>query len=221
VIIAGIGRVGQIINRMLVTNGIKTVVLDYQAGQIDMLRRIGTKAFYGDATKPDLLHTAGIEHAAAMVVAIDNQESSVELVKYVKHSYPKVKIIARAFDRGHGYLLRQAGADIIESETYHSSLELGGHAMKALGQHPFFVEQQKTAYKNVEDKKSDLLYHAWADDSEGERFDNNYRQLFIHLEEHVAQAMGQDKRGIHALSEREWTPPPKGYADNLVDAPDE
>ena len=177
VIIAGIGRVGQIINRMLVTNGIHTVVLDHQANQVDAMRKIGTKSYFGDATQHNLLHTAGIESASAFVIAIDGQESSVELVKYVHQSYPKVKIIARAFDRGHAYLLRQAGADIIESETYHSALELGAHAMRAIGHHPFFVEQQKSAYKNVEEQKSDLLYQAWVDDAENERFDNNYIKL--------------------------------------------
>ncbi|USD44109.1 cation:proton antiporter [Vibrio sp. SCSIO 43135] len=215
VIIVGIGRFGQIVNRLLVSNGIKTVVLDHQANQVDVVRRVGTQAYFGDATRPDLLHTAGIEHAKAIVIALDNKESSVELVKYVKHTYPNVSVIARAFDRGHGYLLRQAGADIIESETYHSSLEIGGHAMKVMGLHPFYVEQQKSTYKRVEEKKSDLLYAAWEDDAEGERFDNNYRQLFIHLEQHMAEQMSKDRSDKHALSERGWTPPPKGYADDF------
>lgn len=215
VIIAGMGRMGQVINRLLVANGIKTVVLDHETFQVDMVRQIGTKAYYGDATRPALLHTAGIEHAAAVVIAIDNQESCVELVKYVKHSYPSVKIIARAFDRGHAYRLREAGAHVIESETYHSALELGVRTMKVLGHHPFFVEQQRAAYKNIEDQQSDRLYEAWADDSSGERFDNKFRQLFIRLEEQIADVMGKDKRGIHSLAEREWTPPPKGYIDDL------
>ena len=215
VIIAGIGRVGQIINRMLVTNNIKTVVLDHQANQVDAMRKIGTKSYFGDVTRPELLHTAGIDNALAFVVAIDEQETSVDLVKYVHHGYPHLKIIARAFDRGHAYRLRQAGADIIESETYHSALELGVHTMRALGHHPFFVEQQKAAYKNIEEQKSDLLYQAWEEDSEGERIDNNYIKLFMQLEEHISDAMGKDKRGIHSLSEREWTPPPKGYVDEM------
>ncbi|MCX2791488.1 monovalent cation:proton antiporter-2 (CPA2) family protein [Vibrio sp. Sgm 5] len=215
VIIAGIGRFGQIVNRLLVSNGVETVVLDHQASQVDNMRQIGTRAYFGDAMRPDMLHTAGIEHAAAIVVAIDNQEASVELVKYVKHTYPKVKIIARAFDRGHSYLLRQAGADIIESETYHSALEMGGHVMKSLGIHPFYVEQQKATYKRVEDRKSDMLYEAWADDSEGERYDNNFRQLFIHLEEKMAEEMQKDRHDKLSRSERGWTPPPKGYADDF------
>ncbi|OAN13181.1 potassium transporter [Photobacterium jeanii] len=213
VIIAGIGRFGQIVNRLLASNGVKTVVLDHQANQVDTVRQFGLPAYFGDATRPDLLHTAGIEHATALVVAIDHQEHSIELVKYVKHTYPKVKVIARAFDRGHGYLLRQAGADIIESETYHSALEIGGHAMKAMGLHPFYIEQQKFTYKRVEDRKSDKLYAAWEAGSEEERFDNNYRELFVRLEEVMAEEMKIDRSDKHARSERGWTPPPKGYAE--------
>ena len=215
VIIAGIGRFGQIINRLLISNGVTTVVLDHQANQVDNMRQIGVRAYFGDATRPDMLHTAGIEHATALVVAIDNQESSVELVKYAKHTYPKITVIARAFDRGHGYRLRQAGADIIESETYHSALELGGHTMKVLGLHPFFVEQQKATYKRVEARKSEILYKAWEDNSEGKRYDNNFRQLFINLEEKMSEEMQKDRYGKLARSERGWTPPPKGYGDNF------
>ncbi|MFM2587988.1 monovalent cation:proton antiporter-2 (CPA2) family protein [Vibrio sp. TBV020] len=217
VIIAGIGRFGQIANRLLVANGVHTVVLDQQAAQVDVVRKINTKAYFGDASRPDLLHTAGIEEASMIVIAIDNRDTCVELTKYVKHTYPHVKVLARAFDRGHGYLLRQAGADIVELETYHSALELGSHAMRLLGYHPFQVEQQKAAYKRVEDKKSDLLYKAWEDDSEGERFDNNYRKLFMHLEEHIKLAMKADRSDRHEGGERGWTPPPKGYADNFDD----
>ncbi|EGR0750088.1 monovalent cation:proton antiporter-2 (CPA2) family protein [Vibrio vulnificus] len=215
VIIAGIGRFGQIVNRLLLSNGIKTVALDYQANQVDVMRQIGTQAYFGDVTRPDILHTAGIEEAAAIVVAIDNCDASVELVKQVKHAYPSVKVIARAFDRGHGYRLRQAGADVIESETYHSALEVGGQTMKLLGVHPFFVEQQKMRYKRVENRKSDSLYSAWLDDSEGERFDNNYRKLFMQLEEKMMLEMQKDRHTNLSRSERGWTPPPKDYADDL------
>ena len=214
VIIAGSGRFGQIINRLLVSNGVKTVVLDHQADQVDLLRKINTKAYFGDATRPQLLHTAGIEEAVMLVVAIDNQENSIDLVKYVKHTYPHLKVLVRAFDRGHSYLLRSAGADYIESETYHSALETGAEALRSLGYHPFLVEQQKAAYKRAEDQQSDKLYQAWADESQGERFDNNYRKLFIELEDNIKQAMAKDRQHKHSGSERGWTPPPKGYADN-------
>ncbi|MCG9553935.1 monovalent cation:proton antiporter-2 (CPA2) family protein [Vibrio sp. Isolate32] len=213
VIIAGIGRFGQIVNRLLVSNDVKTVVLDHQANQVDVLRSINIKSYFGDATRHDLLHTAGIEEAAMLVVAIDNQDSSVELVKYVKHIYPNVKILARAFDRGHSYRLREAGADFVESETYHSALEMGAEALRSLGHHPFFVEQQKSTYQRVESRKSEKLYKAWSETEENPRYDNNYRQIFIHLEDAMKENMKKDRSDKHSRSERGWTPPPKGYAD--------
>lgn len=215
VIIAGIGRFGQIVNRLLVSNDVKTVVLDHQANQVDVLRSINIKSYFGDATRHDLLLTAGIEEAAMLVVAIDNQDSSVELVKYVKHTYPKVKILARAFDRGHSYRLREAGADFVESETYHSALEMGAQALRSLGHHPFFVEQQKSTYQRVESRKSEKLFKAWSEAEDNPRYDNNYRQIFIHLEEAMKEDMKKDRSDKHSRSERGWTPPPKGYADGF------
>ncbi|WP_210442529.1 monovalent cation:proton antiporter-2 (CPA2) family protein [Vibrio crassostreae] len=215
VIIAGIGRFGQIVNRLLVSNDVNTVVLDHQANQVDLLRSINIKSYFGDATRHDLLHTAGIEEAAMLVVAIDNQDSSVELVKYVKHTYPKVKILARAFDRGHSYRLREAGADFVESETYHSALEMGAQALRSLGHHPFFVEQQKSTYQRVESRKSEKLYQAWSEAEENPRYDNNYRQIFINLEDAMKEDMKKDRSDKHSRSERGWTPPPKGYADGF------
>lgn len=87
--------------------------------------------------------------------------------------------------------------------------------MNVLGIHPFYVEQQKATYKRVEERKSEMLYKAWEDDSEGKRFDNNYRLLFIQLEEKMAEEMGKDRHDNLSRSERGWTPPPKEYADTF------
>ncbi len=218
VIIAGVGRFGQIVNRMLVANGIKTVVLDHQASQIDNLRQINIKAYFGDATRPDLLHQAGIDEAAMVVVAIDSREKSIELVQYLKHAHPHVTVLARAFDRGHSYRLRQAGADFIELETYHSAMEMGAIAMRRLGHHPFEVEKQKIAYKRVEKASSDELYRAWLGEAGSEpRFDNNFIKLFIELEERLKNEMSFEHTDQHSRTERGWAPPPKGYADKLDD----
>ncbi|UJF17026.1 monovalent cation:proton antiporter-2 (CPA2) family protein [Vibrio sp. SS-MA-C1-2] len=213
VIIAGIGRFGQITNRLLKSNGVKTVVLDFQANQVDNMRKVGTEAYFGDASKPDLLHTAGIEEAELFIIAIDNPETSVELAHYVKHTYPKVKVLARAFDRGHGYLLRQAGADVIESETYHSALELGSSAMQKLGNHPFDVEKKKSIFKEIEAKQSEILYQAWSSSSEEDRFDNNYIELFSQLEQQMLVGMKKNRFDIDAINERGWYPPPVDYTE--------
>jgi CPA2 family monovalent cation:H+ antiporter-2 len=214
VVIAGIGRFGQIINRLLVANDVKTVVLDIRSEQIDLIRRVGTKAYFGDASKPDILHTAGAHDASLLVIAIDDKDTAAEMVKYAKHAYPNVKVLARAFDRGHGYRLRQLGADYVVSETYHSALEMGAEALRSLNIHPFHVERQKMAYKNIEDQQNDMLYKAWIDDASGERIDNNYLKLFIELESLIKNALKADLHDKHSKM-RGWTPPPKGYVEKL------
>ena len=211
VVIAGIGRFGQIVNRLLVANGVKTVVMDLDATQVNNLRKINIKTYFGDATRPELLHTAGIEEAAMIVVAIDNRESAKELVHYVKHTYPQVKILARAFDKGHNYELKHTGADIIINETYYSALELGAKAMNELGFHPFLVEQKKQTFCRTEEAASEHLYHEWVHGSEGQQYDNDYRKLFMQMEESILAAMEADRVDRHSSEERGWTPPPKGY----------
>lgn len=215
VIIAGIGRFGQIVNRLLVANDFKTVILDIRSEQVDLMRQIGTKAYFGDASKPEMLHTAGIDEASLMVIAIDDKETAVEMVKYAKLSHPHLKVLVRAFDRGHGYRLRQAGADYMISETYHSALELGAQALRSLGVHPFQAERQKHAYRDIEAQQSNVLYEAWKDDASGERFDNNYRQLFMELQQLIDDALKSDLHDNHS-KRRGWTPPPKGYAEEQL-----
>lgn len=217
VIIAGIGRFGQIVNRLLVANDIKTVVLDHQAAQVDRLRKVNIESFYGDATRTDLLHTAGIESAQLLVVAIDDKTRAVDLVAEVKQRYPSVKILARAYDRGHHYELLDAGADYIVSETYLSALHLGGQALQCLGVHPFRAEQIKQHFSAIEKQHFDDMFASWRDQDVNRDFSDHHRTLFMSMEAQILSAMKMDRSDKHSRSERGWTPPPKGYADDLHD----
>ncbi len=218
VIIAGIGRFGQIVNRLLVANGVKTVVLDHEANQVELLRRIKIKSYFGDATRPDLLHTAGIDEAALFVIALDDKERAVELTEHIKHSHPQLRILARAYDRGHGYRLRHAGAHYVVSETYYSALELGGEALNALGLHPFRASQQKGTFLETEKAHLEELYQTWSQATDDDKFNESYREIFMRLEKLLESAMNDHRNASAAGSERGWTPPPKGYTDDL--APD-
>jgi CPA2 family monovalent cation:H+ antiporter-2 len=211
VIIAGAGRFGQIINRLLVANGIKTTVLDHQATQIENMRSIGIKAYFGDASRPDLLSTAGIENASLFIIAIDNREETVELARYIKQTYPAVKILARAYDRGHLYQLRHEGVDYIEPETYHSALEVGSQALVDLGFHPFDVEQKKNTFKKIELEASDSLFDEWNSGSKGERYSTDYKRLFMEYQQKITDNMSGDKTDNDESSERSLTPPPNEY----------
>ena len=209
VIIAGIGRFGQIVSRLLRASGFPTVVLDREPGQIEMMRRVGIKSYFGDATRLDLLHTAGIEQASLFVVAIDCPDHAVVLVRAVRSRYPHLRILARAYDRGHLYALREAGADVAVIETYHSALELGTEALKQAGIHPYKAERYKSAFAAAEQEARQRLFEVWSEGSEGDRFSNNYRELFMQLEDVLGDIMQRDRADGHSRSERGWTPPPK------------
>lgn len=133
VIIAGHGRVGGIVNRMLRGEGFETTVIDYSSSNLEMLRAFNRKVYYGDATRPDLLHAAGIEEADILVIAIDDKHQITELTKYMVQNHPHVHVIARAVDRHHVYDLWAVGCRDIIRETFDSSLRIGRSAFVALG----------------------------------------------------------------------------------------
>lgn len=133
IIIAGHGRVGGIVNRMLRGAGYKTTAIDFSSAQLEMLRAFGVAAYFGDATRPDLLHAAGIANAKLIVIAINDKDQITELVSYVAQNYPDVHIMARAVDRNHVYHLWAAGCRDIVRENYDSSIRMGRSAFEALG----------------------------------------------------------------------------------------
>ncbi|MCB1410400.1 MAG: cation:proton antiporter [Rhodobacter sp.] len=135
IIIAGHGRFGGIVNRALQAADYRTTVVDYSQDQLAMLRRFGLSAYYGDATRPDLLQAAGIAEARVLVIAIDNKDAATDLSRYVHEHYPKVHVIARAIDRWHVYELWATGCRDIIRETYDSSIRAARSVFEAIG-HP-------------------------------------------------------------------------------------
>jgi len=132
-IIAGFGRFGQIAARLLIANDFKVVLLDSSIDQIDQIRRFGWQVHYGDASRLDLLRTAGAEKAKLLLVAIDDRDKSLELVEAAKQAFPHLTVVARAYDRPHAYELLARGVDHVERETYESALNFGRHALVKLG----------------------------------------------------------------------------------------
>ena len=136
VIIAGFGRYGQIVGRLLYANGITPTVLDHDAEQIEAMRRFGWRVFYGDATRLDLMRTAGADKARVLVLAIDDVDQSVEVAKMVREHFPQLAIVARARNVRHLYALRDLGVTLIERETLDSALMSGRSTLEALGWRP-------------------------------------------------------------------------------------
>jgi glutathione-regulated potassium-efflux system protein KefC len=136
VIIAGFGRYGQIVGRLLYANGFKSTVLEHDAEAVEALRRFGWPVFYGDATRLDLLRTAGAASATVLVLAIDDVEQSVEVAKLAREHFPHLLIVARARNVQHYYELRKLGVELIERETFESALRSGRSVLERLGFQP-------------------------------------------------------------------------------------
>lgn len=147
VIIAGIGRFGQIVNRLVRSSGFNTVVLDHDLNAIQRMRRFGIKGFFGDPTRPELLHAAGLAHARVLVAALDNPEATTRLVAFARRECPDLHIVARARDRTHVFRLYKAGANDIVREVFDSSLRAGRYVLENLGLSGFeAAELEKTFY---------------------------------------------------------------------------
>jgi CPA2 family monovalent cation:H+ antiporter-2/glutathione-regulated potassium-efflux system ancillary protein KefC len=208
-IIAGVGRFGQIVNRMLTTNGHATVVLDYDAEMIELVRRFGVRSYYGDATRPDLLHAAGAEGATLLVAALDDREKQNQLVAHVAEHHPRCRIIARALDRQHVYELLDAGAHHVERELFESSLSAGRQALIELGAHPFKAERQTRAFRAHDRLTLAELHERWRDGG----MDTSYIAAARGRAEELEKIMRTDRAAErHDSSERGWTPPPKSDA---------
>jgi glutathione-regulated potassium-efflux system protein KefB len=133
VIIAGFGRVGQIVARILATRGIPFTALDTDPEQLDFFIQLGDKVYFGDASRLDLLRSARADKASILVIAVDDVEASMKCVEIVKQHFPHLKIFARARDRLHAYRLLDAGVTRIWRETFHSSTDMAGQVLSALG----------------------------------------------------------------------------------------
>lgn len=133
VLIAGFGRFGQIVGRLLYAQGLGVTVLDHDPDQIEFLRQFGFKVFYGDATRVDLLESAGAANARILVVAIDGMEDGLALIDRVRERFPHLKIYARARHVSHVYQLKARGVEIFERELFEGSLALGRRVLEGLG----------------------------------------------------------------------------------------
>jgi len=147
IIIAGFGRFGQIVGRLLFASGLRATVLDHDVDQIELLRKFDFRIFYGDATRLDLLHAAGAAEAKLLVVAVDSQEASLKLIDLAREHFPNLAIVARARNVTHWVELRKRGVDLIERETFESALRIGRRALERLGIAPFEARERADRFR--------------------------------------------------------------------------
>ena len=133
ILVVGMGRFGQIVNSMLQMSGHSTTIIDLDPTTVAGLNRYGTKTHFGDASRPELLLTAGIENARLLVIAIDNREQALSIARFAREVNPNIDIVARAYDRLHTFDLYQAGANEIVRETFDAAIRAGKRALERLG----------------------------------------------------------------------------------------
>lgn len=197
VIIAGYGRFGTIIGRLLRANDGGATVLEIDSDQVDLLRKFGHKVFYGDASRLDLLRAAGADSARVLVIALDDPERILELVETARKHFPHLQVLSRAIGRTHAYELIEAGLDTVYRETLDSSLRIGFDVMRELGM-PAFEALRRTRRFRVHDERA-------LRELSGKREDH---KTFIHLvrqqSEELERVLATDSGGLGSDVDAAW-----------------
>jgi CPA2 family monovalent cation:H+ antiporter-2 len=196
IIIAGIGRFGQIVNRLVQSSGFRTVVIDHDMKTIELMRRFGYRGFFGDPTRPELLHAAGIKDAKVIVAALDDPKATTKLVRFARRMRDDVFIVARAHDRTHVYELYQAGADKIVREMFDSSLRAGRYVLEEVGMTDYEAAiAEETFYHHDRTTVQELakLWDPNMPSSENEAYIKRARELEKELETALYTALSKKR----------------------------
>jgi len=182
VIIAGFGRFGVVIGRFLIANGIKATILDKNPDNIQVLRKFGFKVHYGDATRPDLLASAGAAEAKVLVVAVDDKHKSLQIIDHVKRTYPELKVLARSTDMEHTYELMKRKISGFDRDTFESSLQLGVKVLAQLGFSNYQAYRlARTFRRHNQEVIRELFHHFQKDEkkylSEAKRYASELEEL--------------------------------------------
>ena len=188
VLILGLGRFGQIVNRFLIANQVETIVVDSDLNHIELMKKVNIKAYYGNANRTALLDAAGLESSDLVILAYTDGPKMLKVLKYIKRKYPKKRVVARAYDRKQSYELIENGADEVVKDTYYSALEMGAVAMENLGYHPYYVETRKLRFDKKEHENSKELYNIYSNLG-GEQNLSEFNRLFIDFEKSMLREM--------------------------------
>jgi glutathione-regulated potassium-efflux system ancillary protein KefC len=214
IIICGFGRYGQIVGRLIYANGLSATVLDHDAEQVQSIRRFGWPTFYGDATRLDLLRTAGGAKARVIVVAIDDVEQSLAVVDLARQHFPQATLVVRARNATHWYGLHSRGVQHIERETLDSALMSGRTVMELMGWQPHEARRQALRFRR---HSIELLEQMAPHQGDVTRLISMAKQGRRQLEELWAQE--RTERGAQQPGSGWQDPDPLGRSDNS-DSPD-
>ncbi len=159
IVVLGYGRFGQIVTRLLRAQGFEMTLIDDDPAQIELVRKFGVKVFYGDASRLDLLHAAGVKDAELVVITVGGRDRILTIARNVRRNFPNVTIAARAIDRGHAHELMELGVEVFERETFLSAISLGAKVLARLGYEP---DKALALAKAFEEHDNKLLHDSFA-----------------------------------------------------------
>ncbi|MBA5762719.1 glutathione-regulated potassium-efflux system protein KefB [Vibrio sp. 404] len=191
VIIAGFGRFGQIVGRLLYANKIKLTILESDASQIQLLRKYGYKVFYGDATQLDLLRAAGASKAEAIILCTDSPDEMMQIVDLCRQHFPQLKVLARARSRVEAYQLLSHGVDKYSRETFLGALDLGKLALIELGMHPYQAHRAEAHFRKLDNA---MLKELLPQHSEDKQLAQRAKEARKELEEIFGREMENDQQ---------------------------
>ncbi|MFC6633828.1 monovalent cation:proton antiporter-2 (CPA2) family protein [Microbulbifer taiwanensis] len=197
VIIVGYGRFGQIAGRLLNACGFDTTLLERNAEQLDLVRRYGIQAYYGDASREDLLRAAGARNAKLVILTLSDQAASLEIVAQLRKYFPHLTILARARNRMHQYALMEAGVHYIFRETVDSALSIGERALELLGLSPLQARRAARKFKQHDQRMLESLFPYWRDESQHIAQTRIYREQLL-------QALREDRRDKDLHLDHYW-----------------
>ncbi|GAA0214611.1 glutathione-regulated potassium-efflux system protein KefC [Kangiella japonica] len=198
VIVAGYGRFGQIVSRILRSQGFDTTLLEYDAVQIDLVKKFGTKAYYGDVTNEEVLRVAGADVAKMIVIAVGNQEKSLKVIELCRKHFPHLKIYSRAKGRREAFEQKKAGADFVMRETLGSAVILGREALMGLGYRKYQAHRTATAFYHYDSQHLEDLAEVWGD--------KQYVLKAAERAEMLEEVLKADQRGSKAMRQA-WNSP--------------
>jgi glutathione-regulated potassium-efflux system protein KefB len=192
VIIAGFGRFGQIVARILRARRISFTALEISSEQVEFVRNYGSKVYYGDASRLDLLQAARVDAAIAFVLAIDDVAASVRTAEVVRKHFPNLKIYARARNRQHAYRLMELGISVVWRETFLSSLDMARELLKGLGLPDFAADRAVEIFREHDETR---LYSLYGEHRNEERMRMLAKKAAEELEELFAQDAANERQG--------------------------
>lgn len=198
VILAGFGRFGLVIGRILLANNIKVTILDNNPSNVEVLRKYGFKLYFGDVTRPQMLENAGIKNARMLILSMAEHDEALKVAKYVREKYPKVKILARAKDIFHVFEYFKLDVRSVQREMFESATELGAKALVELGFTKYDAYRSTRTFKHHEDQVTDELYKHWLEDH------NEFIRETQRFREQVSETLQAEKNYSIHDSECAW-----------------